>query len=87
MLDELTRVSSYAQILQHLFSVRVKKVLEEVSDRLIGDVSANHDVPAKKYLVTCNFRIFHNNLTMSVLHARSGVVLTLIYRKNKTWPI
>ena len=31
-------------ILQHLFSVRMKKVLEEVSDRLIGDVPTHHYV-------------------------------------------
>ena len=52
MLDELTRVSSYAQILQHLFSVRMKKVLEEVSDRLIGDVSTHHYVtPGKTFVI------------------------------------
>ena len=44
MRDELKRVSSNAQILEHLFSVRMKKVLEEVSDRLIGDVPTHHDV-------------------------------------------
>ena len=48
MLDGLTRVSSHAQILQHLFSVRMKKVLEEVSDRLIGDVPTHHYVTPGK---------------------------------------
>ena len=66
-----------------ILSVFVEKVFQKVRHRLIGDVSANHDVPAKKNSITCNLRIFHNNLTMSVLHARSGVVLTLIYRKKQ----
>ena len=66
-----------------ILSVFVEKVFQKVRHRLIGDVSANHDVPDKKYLVTCKFRIYQNNLTMSVLHARSGVVLTLIYRKKQ----
>ena len=39
-------------ILQHLFSVRMKKVLEEVSDRLIGDVSTHHYVtPGKTFVI------------------------------------
>ena len=29
---------------QHLFPVRMKKVLEEVGDRLIGDVTTHHNV-------------------------------------------
>ena len=70
-----------------VFSIFVEKVFQKVRNRLVGDVSANHDVPAKKYSVICKFRVFQNKLTISVLHARSAVVLTLIYKKNKTWPI
>ena len=66
-----------------ILSVFVKKVFQKVRHRLIGDVSTNHDVPAKKYSVICKLGIFQKNLTMSVLHARSGVVLTLIYQKKK----
>ena len=45
IIDELTRDPSCAQIFEeHLFSVRVKKILEEVGDRLIGDVAAHHYV-------------------------------------------
>ena len=55
-----------------ILSVFVKKVFQKVRHRLIGDMSADDNVPAKKYSVTCKFRISQNNLTMSVLHARSG---------------
>ena len=65
-----------------ILSIFVEKVFQKVRNRLIGDVSANHDVPAKKYSVICKFRVFQNKLTISVLHARSGVELTLITEKK-----
>ena len=70
-----------------ILSIFVEKVFQKVRNRLVGDVSTDDNVPAKISSVICKFRIFQNNLTISVLHARSGVVLTLIYEKNKTWPI
>ena len=66
-----------------ILSIFVEKVFQKVRNRLVGDVSTDDNVPAKISSVICKFRVFQNNLTISVLHARSGVVLTLIYGKKQ----
>ena len=67
MLDKLTSDPSYeAQIFEeHLFSVRMKKILEEVCDRLIGDVAAHHYVTPDANLKNKNHLKKLNFLTPS----------------------